>query len=211
MNNETLKANHGELPVLHFWFEFASTYSYLSAMRIEARARDLGVEIAWHPFLLGPIFKKQGWDTSPFNLIPAKGRYMWLDMERQCEALGLPLVQPVPFPQHSLLAIRIAHAGRTEPWIGEYVRAVYHAEFGEGADIADPALHAGLLLECGADARAVMDRAGSDGNKASLRAEGETAENLGIFGAPSFVTGEGELYWGNDRMEDALKAARAAA
>jgi 2-hydroxychromene-2-carboxylate isomerase len=209
MSDKTPTATGGERPVLHFWFDFGSTYSYLSAMRIEARARGLGVDIAWRPFLLGPVFKKQGWDTSPFNLMPAKGRYMWLDMERQCEALGLPLVQPVPFPQHSLLAIRIAHAGRTQTWIGEYVRAVFHAGFGEGADISDPALHAGLLLECGADARTVMEQAGADENKAGLRAEVEAAEHLGIFGAPSFVTAGGDLYWGNDRMEDALEAAAA--
>ena len=60
-------------PKLEFWYEFASTYSYLSAMRIEALAAAAGVAVAWKPFLLGPIFKAQGWDTSPFNLYPAKG------------------------------------------------------------------------------------------------------------------------------------------
>jgi len=56
---------------LEFWYEFASTYSYLSAMRMEARVAEAGVEVAWRPFLLGPIFHAQGWNTSPFNLYPA--------------------------------------------------------------------------------------------------------------------------------------------
>ncbi len=67
---------------LTFWYEFASTYSWLAAERIEALAVQAGVEVAWRPFLLGPIFAAQGWTSSPFNLFPAKGRNMWRDMER---------------------------------------------------------------------------------------------------------------------------------
>ena len=92
--------------VLEFWYEFASTYSYLTAMRIEPLAEAAGVDIRWRPFLLGPIFAAQGWTSSPFNLFPAKGRYMWRDMERQAAALGVPFRKPDPFPQNALLAAR---------------------------------------------------------------------------------------------------------
>ncbi len=87
---------------LTFWFEFASTYSYLSAMRIEEMARKADVEVIWKPFLLGPIFKAQNWDTSPFNVYPAKGRYMVRDIERIAEARGLAFRLPDPFPQNGL-------------------------------------------------------------------------------------------------------------
>lgn len=194
-------------PRMQFWFDFASTYSYLSAMRIETVAADRGVELDWRPFLLGPIFSKQGWSTSPFNLNPAKGRYMWRDMERQCEMLGLPLTVPVPFPQHSLLAARLAFAGRQEPWIGAFSRAVFHAEFGEGQDISDPGLLAGLLVEAGAEATRILALSETADIKIGLRAAVSEAESLGIFGAPSFVTEDGELFWGHDRLEDALDQA----
>src|SRR5207249_6020818 len=69
-------------PVLQLWFEFASTYSYPAVQRIEALAAGLGVGVEWKPFLLGPVFKSQGWNDSPFNLYPAKGRYMWRDLDR---------------------------------------------------------------------------------------------------------------------------------
>ena len=72
------------LPVLDFWFDFASTYSYLAAMRIGPLAQKAEVRVRFRPFLLGPIFKAQGWTTSPFNLYPAKGRHMWRDLERSC-------------------------------------------------------------------------------------------------------------------------------
>ena len=103
-------------PVLEFWYEFASTYSYLAAMRIEGRAEAAGVEVRWRPFLLGPIFAAQGWTTSPFNLYPAKGRYMWRDMEREAARLGLPCRRPDPFPQNTLVAARVALYGADQGW-----------------------------------------------------------------------------------------------
>ena len=94
---------------ISFWFEFASTYSYPAAMRIQAAASARGMNIKWRPFLLGPIFQQQGWSDSPFNLYPAKGRYMWRDLERICAAVGLPLrLPPFAFPQNGLAAARIA-------------------------------------------------------------------------------------------------------
>ena len=197
----------GTRPVVQFWYEFASTYSYLSAMRVQTLATDSDVEIVWRPFLLGPIFKKQGWDTSPFNLHPAKGRYMWQDMERQCDRYGLPFTMPVPFPQHSLIAARIAYSGRQQSWIGAFTRAVYVAQFGQGLDISDEGLMVDLLFEAGAPVKQVLDESKSSETKIGLRAAVSEAEKLGIFGAPSFVLENGDLYWGDDRMEQALEVA----
>ena len=93
---------------LEFWFEFASTYSHVAAQRIAAVAGAAGVTVVWKPFLLGPIFRKQGWNDSPFNIYPAKGVYMWQDLERQCAKHGVPFRKPSVFPRPSLLATRIA-------------------------------------------------------------------------------------------------------
>src|SRR4051794_16765870 len=79
---------------VEFWYEFASTYSYPAAMRIERLAAEAGVQLRWRPFLLGPIFQEFGWKDSPFNIYPAKGRYMWRDLERICASDGLPLKLP---------------------------------------------------------------------------------------------------------------------
>ncbi len=124
---------------IHFWFEFASTYSYLSAARIAKVGKAANVEIVWEPFLLGPIFKQQGWADSPFNLYEQKGRYMWRDMERLCDGYGLPFRRPDKFPMNSLLATRVAMLGRGEEWLPGFARALYHANFADGQDIADPA------------------------------------------------------------------------
>jgi len=195
-------------PALDFWFEFASTYSYPAAMRIGTLARDRGVIVRWRPFLLGPVFKAQGWDNSPFNIYPVKGRYMWRDLERICAAAGLPFVRPAVFPQNTILAARVALVALAEGWGEDFSRAVYAAEFGEGRDIGAPGLIADILTALGRDADAVITRAQADDNKLMLRKNTEEAQALGIFGAPSIVTADGELFWGNDRLEAALDWAR---
>lgn len=193
-----------EKPVLEFWYEFASTYSYLAAMRIEALAGEAGLAIAWRPFLLGPIFAAQGWGTSPFNLFPNKGRYMWRDMEREAARLGLPCGQPDPFPQNALLAARVALVGAGHPWGPTFTKAVYRAEFGDGGNISDPAVISHVLHHLGLDAEKILGAAQEDQNKAALKAQTEAAQARGIFGAPTFITPDGEMFWGNDRLETAI-------
>jgi 2-hydroxychromene-2-carboxylate isomerase len=189
---------------LDFWFEFASTYSYPAAMRIGAMAQAESVTVRWRPFLLGPIFKNQGWTTSPFNIFPDKGRYMWRDVQRLCDAVGLPFVKPEPFPQNTVLAARVALIGIAQTWGEDFCRAVYAAEFGDGRDIGQPSVITDILTTLGQNADTMLEQAQSDAGKAALRAQSEEAQRLGIFGAPSFVTADGELFWGNDRLEAAL-------
>jgi 2-hydroxychromene-2-carboxylate isomerase len=197
-------------PVLDFWFDFASTYSYLAAMRIEPLAQKADVWVRFRPFLLGPIFKAQGWTTSPFNLYPAKGRHMWRDLERSCAELQLPFRRPDPFPQNSLLAARVALAGLDQRWGEEFCRALFRAEFADGRRIDDAAAVGDVLAGLEIDPEAALAAARSDAIKARLRAQTEEAQRLGLFGAPSFTTADGELFWGNDRLEPALRWAKAA-
>jgi 2-hydroxychromene-2-carboxylate isomerase len=190
-------------PSLTFWYEFASTYSWLAAERIEAVAGAAGVAVTWRAFLLGPIFTAQGWTTSPFNVFPAKGRNMWRDIERQCALMGLPkLVRPDPFPQNSLLASRIATAlpDKLRP---NFSRAVYRAQFNEGRLIADRRVLAAIVSDI-PDGEHALAAADAPATKAALRAATDEAQSRGIFGAPSFTTPSGELFWGNDRMEQAI-------
>ena len=195
------------MPVLDFWFDFASTYSYPATMRIRALARDASVTPRFRPFLLGPIFKAQGWDSSPFSIYAAKGVYMWRDLERVCGELSLPFRKPNPFPQNSLLAARTALVGLKDGWGEDFCLAVFRAEFGDGARIDDPAVVQGLLRGLNVEAKPVFERAQSDEIKAMLRAQTDEAQRLGVFGAPSFIANN-ELFWGNDRLEHALAWAK---
>ncbi len=192
---------------LDFWFEFASTYSYPAAMRIRTLADAAGVTIRWRPFLLGPIFKAQGWDNSPFNVYEIKGRYMWRDVERICADLGLPFRKPDVFPQSGLVAARVALVGIDEGWGETFIEAIYRAEFADGKLINDPAVIRDILVGMKLDPKPVFDRTQTDAIKTKLRENTEEAQQLGIFGAPSFVV-NGELFWGNDRLEQAIAFAK---
>ena len=189
---------------VQFWFEFASTYSYPAAMRIEPAAEARGITIEWRPFLLGPIFAAQGWNDSPFNIYPAKGRYMWRDLERLCAKHSLPLRRPSRFPRSGLLAARIACAAEGAAWLPDFVRAVYSANFAEDREISDAGVIAELLEALDQPASTLIERAGTEEAKVRLRGRTEEALRLGIFGAPSFVVAD-ELFWGNDRLDDALE------
>jgi len=189
---------------LSFWFEFASTYSYPAAMRIEALAIERGVKLTWRPFLLGPIFHEQGWNDSPFNIYPVKGRYMWRDLDRICAAHRIPMRHPSQFPRNGLLAARVACRFADAPWLPDFVRAVYRANFAEDLDISSPETVTRCLAVSGRDPAALLAEAQSPEAKERLRANTNEAIALGIFGAPSFTIGS-ELFWGHDRIEDALK------
>lgn len=189
---------------LEFWYDFASSYSYLTAVRIEALAKTAGLQIVYRPFLLGPIFKAQGWTTSPFNLFPAKGQYMVRDITRVASDRGLPFRMPEAFPANSLHAARVALAGEADGWIGPFTRTVFEAEFADRRDIADPAVLTAVLDRLGVDAQTALARSATPEIKDRLRAQTEAAAKHGIFGAPTFITDDGEMFWGDDRLDQAI-------
>src|SRR5689334_25316551 len=123
---------------LDFWCELASPYTYLAAVRIEGLAHAAGVDVRWQPFLLGPIFATSGWSTSPFEIYPDKGRYMWRDVAREAEALGVALQRPSQFPRNSVAAARVALLGVSRGWGPAFVRAALAANFADDRNIAAP-------------------------------------------------------------------------
>jgi 2-hydroxychromene-2-carboxylate isomerase len=122
------------VPRLTFWYEFASSYSYLSAVRT---SRSSGSHSCLgRSSLLGPIFKAQGWTKSPFNLYPAKGRYMVRDIARIAASRGIAFRLPEPFPANTLRAARLALIGMDEGWVARFSKAVF-----------DRSSRAGLILQ----------------------------------------------------------------
>lgn len=186
---------------LTFWYDFASPYSYPAAARIAAAARTAGMAVIWSPFLLGPIFAAQGWSDTPFKIIPAKGAYMMRDLARECARLALPWREPSAFPRKSVLAARVALALEPDQTaVAGFSRAVFHANFVEDRDIADPIVLRGCLEQANLPVE-TLDMAPS--MKDRLRSRTAAASAAGLFGAPTFMVGT-EMFWGNDRLEQAL-------
>jgi 2-hydroxychromene-2-carboxylate isomerase len=188
---------------LEIWFEFASTYSYLSISRIESLLKKAEMEYVWRPFLLGPILQDRGMETSPFVLDQLRGAYMWRDMERRAKQYNLEFTRPTVFPMNGLRAARIMTAALNEPWCGNFARSVFEAQFAHGVDISNEDILRAALKECGVDPVHWLNLAQQVETKDKLRSFTDQARNIGIFGAPSFMVG-GELFWGDDRLEDAI-------
>ena len=189
--------------VIEFWFDFGSNYSYLSMMRIRRAAAAANLRVELKPFMLGPIFKSLGWETSPFVLQKLKGDYVWHDMRRQCVKYGLRWQRPSVFPRNALLAARIALQGEGTCWLEDFCEQVMLANFADDRDVGDEAVLAGILAGLGADSAGIIAAAKTDACKAALRARTVDAQARGIFGAPMFFVGD-EMFWGNDRLEDAI-------
>jgi len=192
---------------LDFFFDFASPYACLSALRIRAVAHSAAVSVRWRPFLLGPIFRSEGLMDSPLNVYPLRGSYAVRDVARRARRYGFEVRFPSVFPRNGLLPARVALVALREGWGEAFSESVFRAEFQEDADISKQEVVGGLLSGLGQDASRVFALAEAPEVKGALRAETEAAQAVGIFGAPSFLV-QGELFWGDDRLEDALGWAR---
>jgi len=193
------------------WFDFASPYSYLAMARLGPLARQAGVDVVLRPFLLGPIFQAQGWNDTPFRLFPGKGAYMMRDIARLADKYGIGYQRPSQFPRMSVLSARVALLGQDQPWGRDFCLAAFRANFVDDQDIQDEAVVGALLDGLRLDGPALVAQARQESTKEALRRQVDRARELGIFGAPSLMVGR-EMFWGNDRLEDALQwAARGGA
>jgi 2-hydroxychromene-2-carboxylate isomerase len=193
---------------LQFWIEYGSTYSYLSVARITQAAARHGVVVDWQPFYLLPIFVEQGMNLGPFLPYPNKLEYMWRDLGRRSERLGVPYARPSTYPVHSLLTARVAMVAASEGWCEAFTRKAFALHWTENRLIGSDDNLATAIADAGRDPAVVIARAQSPPIKDGLKAQTERAKALKIFSAPSFVVGD-ELFWGDDRLEDALEWARA--
>jgi 2-hydroxychromene-2-carboxylate isomerase len=184
---------------IQFHFDFSSPYGYLGAETIEALAARHGRSVAWHPFLLGVVFRSTG--AQPLTNVPIKGDYAKRDMPRSARYYGVPFRMPSKFPIATQAPARITLWQRERDGdVGNLVKVFYRAYFVHDRDIGDPDVAADVAGECGLDrtaARAAVDDASI---KDALRREVEASIAKGVFGSP-FVFVDGEPFWGIDRFE----------
>lgn len=187
---------------LDFFYFIGSTYTYLAVMRAEELARRAGVSLNWRPFSVRTLMREQ--ENIPFSTKPVKLRYMWRDVERRAARHGLPWRGVPKYPiDAEELANRVATLAAAEGWCAAYTRAAYRAWFLEGKDPGERDTLAALLAGLGKDPKAIIAAADSAAVREKYLAETDVARQLGMFGSPTFVCGE-ELFWGDDRLEDAL-------
>jgi len=190
------------MPSMEVWIEYASTYSYLTVARIGRLASQLGVTLDWQPFFLPPVREHHGLGF-PFPEASAKTAHTWRDLERRAEKLGIPYRRPSTYPVNSLPAARVALAGKQDGWCQRFTEEAFRLHWTQGCLIGTDDNLREALGTLGLDVAQVLQLANSPGNKEALKAQTPRAIERGIFGAPSFVVGN-ELFWGDDRLEDAI-------
>ncbi|SFC91933.1 2-hydroxychromene-2-carboxylate isomerase [Tropicimonas isoalkanivorans] len=194
------------MATIDFWYSIGSTYSYLTVMRLAQMADSSGVAFRWRPFNVRHVMLAQ--NNVPFKDKPIKSAYMWRDIERRAQKYGLSPRLPAPYPLADLpLANQVALLGSEEGWVEAYTRATYRRWFEEGLLAGEEPNLSASLSEIGLPAERIIDTAKSPRIVEALSAATEEAMALGIFGAPSFVVG-GEVFWGDDRLEDAVAWAK---
>lgn len=192
---------------LQFWFFIGSTYSYLTVMRIQKLAEAQGVALEWRPFDVRVIMLEM--DNIPFRTKPVKAAYMWRDMERRAQGRDLPIQVPAPYPlDEADLANQIALLALEEGWGQDYVFETYKAWFQDGIPPGTATALDAVLPALGQDVERVRALAGAKAGE--LAQATDEARAKGIFGAPTFVTQDGEVFWGDDRLEDAIAWHKAA-
>ena len=192
---------------IDFWFSIGSTYSYVTVMRLLEVERQSGVTVQWRPFSVRELMLEM--DNIPFAGKPAKEKYMWRDIERRADGYGIPISLPVEYPlKHFDLANRVALVAEQEGWCPEYVITTYRLWFQEGLPAGGDRNLASGLKELGHSPDRMLGVAESETIENAYLEATNRARSLGIFGSPSFVVDGTELFWGDDRLEDAVEWAR---
>ena len=188
---------------LEFFYDYASTYSYLAHLEIEKLAQAKGAELVFRPMVLGFVFKASG-NSMPAS-VPAKATYMMDDVRRWVRQYGLPFTMPSAFPVNTIRALRTAVAALDEGTFPTYHHAVMTAYWAGDRDIGDATTLTAVASEAGLDGDRLVARAEEPAIKEGLKANTDEAISRGVFGAPTFFVGN-QMFWGNDRLHFVAEA-----
>jgi len=189
---------------IDFYFSIGSTYTYLSVTRILDVEKKHGVKFNWKPFSVRAIMKEM--NNIPFPKDKKnKVDYMWRDIERRAETYGFFAKTPVPYPLSEFdLANQIAILGLDKGWGIDYIKLTYKKWFQEGKEPAiDPSISE-VCDELKLNKDEIINSANNQEIQNKYQSNTDSARNNKIFGSPSFII-KNEVFWGDDRMEDAIK------
>jgi len=186
--------------IVEFYFDVGSPAAYLAWTQLPHVCEQARAQIDYKPMLLGGVFQAVA-NKSPME-IPAKGRYLLVDLERFAARYGVPFSHNAFFPINTLTLMRGATGlqMRDPARMVRYVDAVYRAIWVDGKNMNDPATVGAVLQGAGFDSMAVLALAAEPEVKERLKAVTQDAVGRGVFGAPTFFVG-GRMYWGQDRLD----------
>jgi 2-hydroxychromene-2-carboxylate isomerase len=187
---------------IDFFFFYGSIHTYLSVMRIEKLAAAEGFTVQWRPFNLREILIEQ--NNTAFAGNKVRLNYNWRDIERRAARLQVPFAGRAPYPVDPvLLALRVGIVAAAEGWCASYTKATFRAWFLDKEIIGQANHVEKVLAALGRPTEQTAAQAMSTETDALIKAATDAARQRGIFGSPTFAVGS-EIFWGDDRLEDAL-------
>ncbi|HKC61381.1 MAG TPA: 2-hydroxychromene-2-carboxylate isomerase [Myxococcales bacterium] len=189
-----------------FFYDLGSPYSYLASTQLRGISERTGARPRLYPITLGGVRKATGHQIPPAQQLA----YMAQDTARWAQKYGVPLQVPKAFPVTTILPLRTAVAASRDGDGERAMKALFHAYWGEGDDISDPAVVERVLRDAELDGKRLLAMAAEQEVKDELRKNTDLALARGVFGVPTIFVGE-RSFWGNDRLEfveSALRQAR---
>jgi 2-hydroxychromene-2-carboxylate isomerase len=192
-------------PLPTFYFDLGSPYAYLAAERISGLFTEAGLEQPeWQPILLGGLFQR--FDRGSWSETPARAEGM-AEVERRAATYGLPPIQwPEPWPANTLTAMRVATFAKQTGRTVSFSLAAFRQAFAAGRDLGDPDNVVIAGAACELHPRALLKAVQTDVVKTALKEATAEAGDRGVEGVPALVVGE-QVFWGDDRLEEAVEAA----
>lgn len=191
-----------------FYFDLGSPYAYLSAERISRLFSEAELpQPEWQPILLGGLFAR--FDRGSWARTEAREEGM-RDIERRAQEIGIqPIRWPEPWPGDTLYAMRVATYAKSIGRTVSFALSAFRQAFAGGRDLTEPDNVAIAAAACELHPNAIAKAAASASVKTRLREATDRAGDAGVFGVPAVVVGE-QVFWGDDRLEEAVAAAREA-
>jgi 2-hydroxychromene-2-carboxylate isomerase len=186
-------------PPITFYFDLGSPFAYLAAERLHTLLPE---PVSWQPVLLGGLFRLTG--RSSWALGDYRRRQAGMaDIERRALAYGLaPMRWPDPWPADYLTAMRATTYAFSVGQGREFAMQAYRDAFQRGSELSIVTNVFASAARAGLDADAVRAATSDPQVKQTLRDATDAAYDRGVFGVPTVAIGD-ELFWGDDRLEDA--------
>ncbi len=183
---------------IEFYFDFASPTTYLAYYRLQYLAEKYNAEIECKGVLLGGVFKATG-NSSPV-LVPAKARYMNLDLARFSKRYDIELNINPFFPINTLPLMRGYYAAKELGLGDEYMKEGFDRMWKLKGNFSKPEALAEMVKDLGIDATEFANLVGSDAIKNQLKEATEELVKRGGYGVPTLYQGD-EMYFGQDRLD----------
>lgn len=195
---------------IDYYFWMNSDWAYLGADRLEALAARQGVRIRYKPVDLPDVYARTG-GVLLGQRSPERQAYRVAELKRWCRKLGIHVnPRPAYMCPNADLASRIVIAANEAQQDGvRLYKAILRAQWCEERDISSRDTLLDILREQGLDGPDLLERAGRPGIERLYRGYTDEAVRAGVFGSPSYLF-QGELFWGQDRLqmlEEAIAAA----